>query len=79
MMVHGGLFILMDLILRIAKGNNLPFGGIQLILAGDPYQVPIVKYGEDEDEVSETRVRSEFINMNGDVLGKKKTKERFPP
>ena len=39
MMVHGGLFILMDLILRIAKGNNLPFGGIQLILAGDPYQL----------------------------------------
>lgn len=31
-----------DYILRIAKGNDIPFGGVQIILFGDMYQLPPV-------------------------------------
>ncbi|HHD92625.1 MAG TPA: helicase [Candidatus Portnoybacteria bacterium] len=48
-MVSPGLFISMDKILRTFKHSSKPFGGIQLILSGDFFQLPpISSNGESE-------------------------------
>lgn len=39
-MVRADLLEMTDLFLRKARGNDLPFGGVQMILFGDPYQLP---------------------------------------
>ena len=41
-MVRADLFDLMDLFLRLARKNSLPFGGVRLIMFGDLYQLPPV-------------------------------------
>jgi ATP-dependent DNA helicase PIF1 len=42
-MIGGTLFQKLDEIAKILRGNNLPFGGIQLIVSGDFLQLPPVK------------------------------------
>lgn len=42
-MLGGGLFQKLDKIAKSIKGNNKPFGGIQLIVSGDFLQLPPVK------------------------------------
>ncbi|VEU19918.1 DEKNAAC100769 [Brettanomyces naardenensis] len=46
-MIDGELFGKLDFIARKMKKNNLPFGGIQLIVCGDFYQLPPVVKGSD--------------------------------
>src|SRR3989344_4586313 len=41
-MISGKRLDLVDLILRNIRGKNLPFGGLQLILSGDLFQLPPV-------------------------------------
>jgi ATP-dependent exoDNAse (exonuclease V) alpha subunit len=41
-MIHGRRLDSMDRIFKITRGNNLPFGGIQIILCGDFFQLPPV-------------------------------------
>ena len=41
-MISGETFDVIEQAVRTIRGNNLPFGGIQLIVAGDFYQLPPV-------------------------------------
>jgi ATP-dependent DNA helicase PIF1 len=41
-MVRTDMMGAIDVILRQARGNNEPFGGIQMVMFGDPYQLPPV-------------------------------------
>jgi ATP-dependent DNA helicase PIF1 len=46
-MIDGELFNKLDYILKKAKNNNRPFGGIQVVLVGDGLQLPFIqKQGE---------------------------------
>ena len=49
-MLSEKLFIILDTIAKIIKKNQKPFGGIQIIFAGDFHQLPPI--GEDDDEKS---------------------------
>lgn len=46
-MIDGEFFDKMEAIARVAKKNSEPFGGIQLILCGDFFQLPPVSKGSD--------------------------------
>lgn len=48
-MVRADVFDEIDRRMRIAKENGLPFGGVRLLLLGDPYQLPPVLQEEDKD------------------------------
>lgn len=41
-MVRADMMGAIDVVLRQARGNELPFGGIQIVMFGDPYQLPPV-------------------------------------
>jgi len=49
-MIHAGKLDLIDKICRVFRGNNLPFGGIQVIFCGDFFQLPPVGEGENGDD-----------------------------
>ena len=42
-MISPELFDKLEEIARVIRKNNKPFGGIQLIMTGDFYQLPVVK------------------------------------
>lgn len=46
-------FDLADQICRVARKNDLPFGGMQLILSGDFFQLPPVNDANDKDDVQD--------------------------
>ena len=46
-MVDGKLFDLLEAVARRVRGTDAPFGGIQLILAGDFHQLPPVAKGRE--------------------------------
>lgn len=56
-MLHRRQFELVDLVLRTFKKNELPFGGIQLVLCGDFFQLPPVT-----DRQEENRERFAFMS-----------------
>ena len=58
-MLHPDIFDKLDKIARIIKCNDAPFGGIQLIVSGDWYQLPVVKC---EKFCFESEVWNEVIN-----------------
>lgn len=41
-MVRADMMGAIDVILQQARGNKIPFGGIQIVMFGDPYQLPPV-------------------------------------
>ncbi|KAF5020384.1 hypothetical protein F66182_7592 [Fusarium sp. NRRL 66182] len=47
-MIDCVLFDKLDEIARAVRGRNLPFGGIQLVLSGDFFQLPPVRKGSDD-------------------------------
>jgi len=49
-MLDGRYFDAMDAVARAVRKNDRPFGGIQLILSGDFFQLPPVNKGETEDQ-----------------------------
>ena len=60
-MLHGKRLDSMDKICRTIKGNNLPFGGIQLVMCGDFFQLPPVSdRRENYDYVFKSRVWREI-------------------
>jgi len=62
-MMTAELFEKLDAIAKNLRGNQLPFGGIQIILVGDFYQLPPVTKGSDQVKfVFESRLWSETIN-----------------
>jgi len=47
-MMNASFFDLLEEVARIIKGQDKPFGGIQVIMLGDFYQLPpVAKFGED--------------------------------
>lgn len=48
-MVRADLLDVVDTLLRVYRKSNLPFGGVQVILIGDTFQLPPVAIGEDKD------------------------------
>jgi ATP-dependent exoDNAse (exonuclease V) alpha subunit len=51
-MLSGALLDIVDRICRAARGNSKPFGGIQIILVGDMYQLPpVTRDGKEIDFV----------------------------
>ena len=60
-MVRADLFDCMDRFMRInGKDETLPFGGAQLILIGDLYQLPPV-VTKDEEDIFRTHYRSQYF------------------
>ena len=48
-MVRADLFDCVDKFLRLNRGKNIPFGGVQMVFIGDLYQLPpVVTYAEKE-------------------------------
>ncbi len=45
-MLHGQRLNMINQLAKILRGNELPFGGMQLILVGDLYQLPPVSRGQ---------------------------------
>ncbi len=48
-MVRADLFDCVDIFLKKARKNNLPFGGVQLLFIGDLYQLPPVERAEEKE------------------------------
>lgn len=48
-MVRADLLDVVDTLLRVYRNNQAPFGGVQVILIGDTFQLPPVVVGEDKD------------------------------
>ena len=48
-MVRADLLDAVDSLLRVFRRNNQPFGGVQVILIGDTFQLPPVVTGSDKD------------------------------
>lgn len=48
-MVRADLLDVVDTLLRVYRNNQKPFGGVQVILIGDTFQLPPVVAGEEKD------------------------------
>ena len=48
-MVRADLLDVVDTLLRVYRNNPAPFGGVQVILIGDTFQLPPVVIGEEKD------------------------------
>lgn len=60
-MVRADMFDYLDRLLKEIKGNNHPFGGVQIIAVGDFFQLPPVVVGEDKSQLKEANYKSPFI------------------
>lgn len=47
-MLHPRMFDALDRLARAMKGNNSPFGGMQVVLSGDFFQLPPITRGREE-------------------------------
>ncbi|MEB3754866.1 PIF1 family DEAD/DEAH box helicase [Acinetobacter sp. MD2(2019)] len=52
-MLHRKQFELVDYVLKIARKNSLPFGGVQLIICGDFFQLPPISNNALKEATSE--------------------------
>jgi ATP-dependent DNA helicase PIF1 len=59
-MVRADLLDIIDITLQKTKGNNLPFGGVQIIMVGDFYQLPPV-ITKDEKAIFERMYDGRFV------------------
>jgi ATP-dependent DNA helicase PIF1 len=60
-MVRGDLFSAIDQNLRLIKGNKKPFGGIQMVVSGDFYQLsPVINNKSFEGELYNQEFRSPY-------------------
>ena len=71
-MVRCDLLDMVDRTLQLYKGNKKPFGGIQVILSGDLYQLPPV-VTEDEEKLLYSHYQTPYF-FSSDVI----TKHPFP-
>jgi hypothetical protein len=78
-MVRPDLIDGMDRALRIAKGINKPFGGVALIMFGDPFQLPPVDLGTfEETEIKEGDNPLLVERKNRDRAAIKEFREKYP-
>ncbi len=66
-MVRADMFDYIDRLLRFVKGNDLPFGGIQVIAVGDFFQLPPVVIGPEKFQLKRAGYRSPFA-FSADVF-----------
>lgn len=60
-MMHSHRLDLVDLICKAFKKNDLPFGGMQIVMCGDFFQLPPVSRGQEKgDFVTESRIWNEM-------------------
>jgi len=67
-MMNAHFFELLEEVARIVKNNSLPFGGIQLILLGDFYQLPPVAKGLEDNRFCFESERWEEVMYDKIVL-----------
>ena len=60
-MVRADIMDMIDARMKLAKGNNLPFGGCQVIVFGDLYQLPPIARDRVEREFIESRYGTLFF------------------
>jgi ATP-dependent DNA helicase PIF1 len=64
-MVRADLLDLIDILLRVFRSKmDQPFGGVQVILIGDPFQLPPIIRGEEEAEMSQYYETPYFFSSN---------------
>ena len=64
-MVDGNYFKKLEHVARSVKNNDKPFGGIQLIMCGDFFQLPPVSKGEEERRFAfETSAWQRCVQLN---------------
>lgn len=66
-MVRCDLLDMVDRTLQLYKGNNKPFGGIQVILSGDLFQLPPVV--KDEEKILYSHYKTPYF-FSSDVISK---------
>lgn len=59
-MVRADIFDYIDRCLQYCKGNNLPFGGAQVIIVGDFFQLPPIVKTDEKIQLREAGYNSEF-------------------
>ncbi len=60
-MVRSDMFDFIDRLMRFAKGYDKPFGGAQLIIVGDFYQLPPVVVGYEAKQLKDAGFESPFV------------------
>jgi ATP-dependent DNA helicase PIF1 len=60
-MVRADMFDYINRLLKFVKGNDLPFGGVQLILVGDFFQLPPVVRTPEKPQIKEAGYNSPFL------------------
>lgn len=60
-MVRADMLDYIDRLLQHIKGNDLPFGGVQMILVGDFYQLPPVAQAQEQRELKDDGYLSPFL------------------
>lgn len=61
-MVRPDIFWFIDMVCRVSKGIDRPFGGIQLLMFGDPFQLPPVIKTEEEEFIKQKYKGVHFFN-----------------
>lgn len=74
-MVRADLLDCIDKSLRMNRRSNLPFGGVQVIAIGDPYQLPPVVTASEQKFIMRTYGAPHFFKANSYREGKFKTEE----
>lgn len=72
-MIRVDMLDAIDISLKMVRGNSKPFGGIQTIFVGDPYQLPPVVATEEESEYLKSHYQTEYF-FSAEAF----TAERFP-
>lgn len=60
-MIRADTMDYIDRVLKHARGSNLPFGGVQVILVGDFFQLPPVARSTDKKQLEEAGYESHFL------------------
>ncbi|XP_022087806.1 ATP-dependent DNA helicase PIF1-like [Acanthaster planci] len=75
-MIDGELFTKLEAIARAVKGNNKPFGGIQLIVCGDFLQLPpVTKPGEKRSFCFQSRAWHRCIQLTMELTEVKRQED----
>ncbi|WP_018143182.1 PIF1 family DEAD/DEAH box helicase [Alloscardovia criceti] len=74
-MIHAWLFDLVDEICRRARKNNLPFGGMQVVLSGDFFQLPPVSVSSRNSDL--LGLSEETLRMHARYAAQGKNMEGF--